>query len=790
MALNESFVPAKPGPIFLVGAGGCGMSALGHLLLDAGFEVAGSDLGSNAYVEELRARGARIFSGHAKEHLLSTQPRLVAYSSAIGDDNSELRWARARGIPLMRRAVLLAALANRRQCIGVAGMHGKTTTASLLAFALGNLHANPSYAIGALVPQLGRHGRLAAIATEAERANPFVVEADESDGTLLSFRPENAVVLNIDEEHMDHYREFDAVRAEFARFGEQVRQRLVYCADDPRLAGLYSGSRHVSFGFAAHAHYRIIASPDSFSALASPDRISNKHPRRRFEIWRGQRKLTDFSIRLAGEKNLSNAAAVVALLSEMGYPAVNIAHAIADFAGVARRQDILFACEHFKVVDDYAHHPAEISATIEALRQSHSGRVLVAFQPHRYSRTHALLSRFATCFNGADRVWVTDIYAAGETALAGISGEVLVEAIRETRQNAEYASDSGQLRARLREEMASGDLVLFLGAGDITKAANAFAAELKSEQVDITPTMCNDLSAMLSSEAKVSRNEPLAKKTTLRVGGPADLYVEPASESDLARTLAFCRENGLPITILGRGSNLLIRDGGVRGVVISLVHASFSSLDVLHDRLHCGAGVKLKLISAEARRKSLSGLEFLEGIPGTLGGALRMNAGAMGSWIFEVVESVRFMDFLGQIHERNAGEVCFEYRGCPLFKDHIALSAVLKGQATTHEVVARQMKAFSQKRWDTQPTGPTAGCIFKNPATIPAGRLIDELGLKGIRVGGAVVSDVHGNFIVNDRAATARDVLNLIEIIKERARSSRGIELETEVQILGDDSAE
>jgi UDP-N-acetylenolpyruvoylglucosamine reductase len=284
----------------------------------------------------------------------------------------------------------------------------------------------------------------------------------------------------------------------------------------------------------------------------------------------------------------------------------------------------------------------------------------------------------------------------------------------------------------------------------------------------------------------VRRDEPLARRTTLRVGGPADLYVEPATEADLAETIRFCTGNNLVFTMLGRGSNLLVRDGGIRGVVIRLGHPSFCRVELIGDKLHCGAGAKLKTVAVEARRAGLAGLEFLEGIPGSVGGAMRMNAGAMGSWMFDVIESIRFMDYSGQAHERKAGEVYVEYRGCPLFKDHIALGAVLQGQPATKEVVAQRMNQFSSKRWESQPAAPSAGCIFKNPQEMPAGRLIDELGLKGTRVGGAVVSDVHGNFIVNEGNATAQDVLNLIAVIKQRAKDARGIELQTEVEILGE----
>ena len=297
----------------------------------------------------------------------------------------------------------------------------------------------------------------------------------------------------------------------------------------------------------------------------------------------------------------------------------------------------------------------------------------------------------------------------------------------------------------------------------------------------------DELAARLSPEALVRRDEPLAKRTTLRVGGPADVYLEPASEEDLAAALKFCAGQKLAFFVLGRGSNLLVRDGGFRGVVICLAHERFSRIEVTGERLQCGAGARLKQVAVEAKHHGLSGLEFLDGIPGSVGGALRMNAGAMGGWTFNAVESVRFMDCAGQIYQRVTHEVPVEYRTCPLFKDHTALSAVFVCTPAPHEAIERRMNEFSQKRWTTQPAAPSAGCVFKNPPEIRAGRLIDELGLKGARAGGAVVSTAHGNFIVNNGTATAQDVLDLIAIIKARAKDERGIELQTEVEIVGED---
>jgi UDP-N-acetylenolpyruvoylglucosamine reductase len=296
----------------------------------------------------------------------------------------------------------------------------------------------------------------------------------------------------------------------------------------------------------------------------------------------------------------------------------------------------------------------------------------------------------------------------------------------------------------------------------------------------------DELAQRLSPAAVIRRDEPLAKRTTLRVGGPADIYVEPASEEDLAAVLAYCQERDQPFLVLGRGSNLLVKDGGFRGVVVCLVHPQFSRIEAAGQLLRCGAGAKLKAVAVEARRNGLAGLEFLEGIPGSVGGALRMNAGAMGGAMFDVVESVRLMSRDGKVQEQAARELTAVYRSCPALKTHIALAAVLCGHPGSREAIEQRMNEYSRKRWQSQPAAPSAGCMFKNPASISAGKLIDELGLKGTRVGGAMVSAEHGNFLVNDGSATARDILELIEIVKQRVRAERGIELETEVEIVGE----
>jgi UDP-N-acetylmuramate--L-alanine ligase len=447
-------------PVYLVGIGGCGMSGLAHLLLDAGFAVSGSDLRENNEVRQLRVRGVEIFIGHAPEQLQNARPELVVYSSAIRTNNPELSMAEALGAPVARRAVLLAALAYRRRSVCIAGMHGKTTTTALLAHALEVIGATPGYAVGALAPQLGRHAR----GGKPEDGDSFfVVETDESDGTLREFYPHQSIVLNIDEEHLDFYSNFKAVCDEFSTFAVQTSGTLFYCADDPRLVELYGDQPEaITFGFDPSANYRVQIQPDHS-----------------FIVWQGETKLGEFTIRLFGEKNVSNAVAAIAFLHHNGFAAKEIIRAVAGFRGVERRQQEIFRDDRFRIFDDYGHHPREITATCRAIKGYCGGRLLVAFQPHRYSRTQHLLSEFAESFGDADLLWITEVYAASESPIAEVNGQRLATAIHTQGQPAVYAATLEVLRGMVHEALRPGDVVLFLGAGDITGAAHQVGEDLK-----------------------------------------------------------------------------------------------------------------------------------------------------------------------------------------------------------------------------------------------------------------------------------------------------------------------
>jgi UDP-N-acetylenolpyruvoylglucosamine reductase len=295
------------------------------------------------------------------------------------------------------------------------------------------------------------------------------------------------------------------------------------------------------------------------------------------------------------------------------------------------------------------------------------------------------------------------------------------------------------------------------------------------------------LSPVVSVETRLLEREWLGPKTTMRVGGPARLYAEPATREDLRQLLLAASSRQLPVLLLGRGSNLIIPDAGVDGLVISLVHPFWQKFEPRGDgRIWAGAGLRLKNLCGLATKAGLTGFEFLEGIPGSVGGALRMNAGAMGGWMFDVVVEVHLMTLAGEVRVLPKAAMQVDYRQCVELQDTIALGALLQPAASAAAAdIRRQIDVYQRKRLESQPREPSAGCIFKNPPGGSAGRIIDELGLKGERVGDAEVSTVHANFIVNRGAATSADIIGLVRKIRALVKSARGLDLEPEVMLYG-----
>jgi len=744
--------------IHLVGVAGSGMSGLAALLIELGHVVSGSDKVSTMETDRLQRLGLRFDEQHLPEHADAAE--LVVFSSAIKTDNPVLVRARDLAKPIARRAEALASLMRAKRGIVVAGMHGKTTTSAMTAHVLreGGLH--PSHYVGAEIPILGTNAHWDA------RGEWFVAEGDESDGTLELFHPEHTLVLNVEEEHLDFYADLAAIEKVFARLIEQTNGTVFYNIDNASTARLCATrKKRISFGFSDTADYR--GADVDLHAFQS-----------NFCVYSRGKKLGDLVLNVPGQHNVHNAIGVVALATELGIAFDKIANSLRRFEHARRRFEIKYASERFLLVDDYAHHPTEIRATLETARAVGRKRVLTMFQPHRYSRTKALCKEFAGAFENADRIVVTDVYPASEPPIPGVSGQIIVdEIVRHGHRGANYQPQFERVHWDIGNTLDVGDLVLSLGAGNIHEQLSILAADL---------VIAEQLKAIVGGTGKVRLYEPLSKHTTLRVGGPAQFWVEPQTENTFAELIRFCRDENLPLFVMGRGSNLLVRDGGLRGVVVHPCGGDFDKIEVNGSEITAGVGAKLREVAYAAKTAGIGGLEWMEGIPGAVGGGLRMNAGAMGAQTFENVVRVRYLDANGEAHTKTRDELDVHYRNFPLLEKNFAVSAVFRGQPAPLEEIVRKLEASQEKRRTSQPAAKSAGCIFKNPDSCPAGKLIDELGLKNSRIGKARVSEVHGNFIVNDGGATAAEMLELIDRIKATARAKRGIELETEVQIVGE----
>jgi len=743
--------------IHLIGVAGSGMSGIAGLLLALGHRVTGSDKVATIETDRLRGLGLQFSCPHTAEAVNDAD--IVIFSSAIKPGNVAYDEAHRLGKMMVRRADALAAVMHRKRGIAVAGMHGKTTTSSMAAHVLRAGGLRPSHYVGAEIPILGTNAHWDA---EGEY---FVAEGDESDGTIALYHPEHSILLNIEEEHMDFYESLAAIEVVYGQLLDQTSGSIFYCIDDPHAASICKGRRNaISYG-------------ETDSAVFRFQTVLSKSFHSKFKVFHREKWLGDFLLNIPGRHNISNATGVIALATVLGVEVGKIAEAFESFRGAKRRFEVKYRSDNYMVVDDYGHHPSEIRATLDTARAVCTGRVLVMFQPHRYSRTQALQHEFGAAFGKADRVFVTDVYAASEKPIPGVTGQTIVDAVaRSGHDGAQYIAAREHIPAALGPLLEPGDLILSLGAGDIHEQGTQLAADLaKLEELR---------AAMGAGLARLY--EPLAKHTTLRVGGPAQFWLEPETESGFARLVRHCTANAIKLFVIGRGSNLLIRDGGISGAVVHLARGEFRHIQVDGTRITAGAGVKQKELAYAARDALLAGFEWLEGIPGQVGGALRMNAGAMGGETFRQVVSVRYVDEKGQFHTKSPAELEVHYRDVPSLKRNYAVAATFEGRPGKAEEIHAALEASMQKRRSSQPRESSAGCIFKNPAACPAGKLVDELGLKETRVGGARVSGVHGNFIVNDGNATAADVLALIDKIKAAAREQRGIELETEVQILGD----
>ncbi|MEI8343171.1 MAG: UDP-N-acetylmuramate--L-alanine ligase, partial [Verrucomicrobiota bacterium] len=514
--------------VHLIGVAGSGMSGIAGLLLALGHRVSGSDKVTTVEVERLKKLGLQFCTPHRAAEVAEVD--LVIYSSAIKPGNVAYDEAVRLGKKLARRAEALAAILHCKKGIVVAGMHGKTTTSSMAAHVLRAGGLNPSHYVGAEIPILGTN------AFWDSAGDYFVAEGDESDGTVALYHPQHTILLNVEEEHLDFYKNLAEIEAVYGRLLDQTRGLIFYSADDLNAARICAEKpQAISYGESASAVYRF-------------QTVLSKAFRSQFKVFHNEKWLGDFTLNVPGKHNISNATAVIALATELGVAVEKIAEAFESFRGARRRFEVKYRSDNYMVVDDYGHHPSEIRATVSTALGLGASRLFVMFQPHRYTRTLALKDEFGTAFKGVTGVYVADVYPASEKPIEGVSGQTIVDAIVNTGQEgAVFLRDRRRIPIELGMRIQPGDLILSLGAGDIHEQGSAIAADLaRAEELK---------SAM--GPGVVRLYEPLAKHTTMRVGGPAQFWVEPETGLGFAQLVKHCKANRIPLMVIGRGSNLL-----------------------------------------------------------------------------------------------------------------------------------------------------------------------------------------------------------------------------------------
>lgn len=439
------------------------MSGIARLLLKAGFRVSGSDLKESRITEELKRAGAKIFIGHNAQNI--NEQEAVVWSSAIKKDNPEMLQAGILGIPLIKRAEALADLMRQKTAVTIAGSHGKTTVTSLISYMLIEAGLCPTVAIGGILKNINTNACLGS-------GEFFVAEADESDGSFLNYEPKYSVITNIDREHLDYYHNFENELKTFKDFIERTRNDgcVFACSDDLNLVNLFSSynRRHLFFGINSAAD--IYTKGILLTGLTSD-----------FDCFYKDKFISRFHLNLAGRHNVSNALAVIGLGLELGIAVNHMRRILEGYQGAGRRLEIKFRSDEYLVIDDYAHHPTEIIATLAAVANLKCKRKIAIFQPHRYSRTQFLLDDFAKSFEQADYLIITDIYAAGEQPIEGIDSRVLLNKIRGYSPDKEviYLTKES-IAGHMQKIIRPGDLVITLGAGDIVRVSDALAEELKN----------------------------------------------------------------------------------------------------------------------------------------------------------------------------------------------------------------------------------------------------------------------------------------------------------------------
>lgn len=717
--------------IFLLGIGGVGMEALACYLKKVGHQVYGWD----DYTDSDKNRRLNCHN-FILSNRLPEGCRTLIYSSAIPPNHPLLQEAIRQQWTVMKRGEFLARLLKDKHVVAVAGSHGKSSTTAYLIHFCKNHGIPISYLLGAAYQReqypMGDYN------PEAEWT---ILELDESDGTIDHFSPTATLILNDDWDHSTHYPTAEAYTASLLHLCERTRQWILLSSTIR-----WSCETAVSI-YRLGIDFTLKTSGAQTCIAFEKDGAQASYDTR-----------TVFSL-----SNLGMALSAFYLIAKT-FPN-NVA--IQSFPGIKRRQEILLKTENLLIVSDYAHHPNELKTYLQ-FAKGH-GEHWVAFEPHRSSRVKQFYTDFINIFKTIPHLFLANIYQAFENEPPLLRDDLL-----------KHLPAAKRFEELSIEEVVASQvphkLVSFIGAGKMNQYARAWIERLILFWKEQLEGSVHDV---------IATHVSLTHKTTFVMGGECLFLYAPKTAADLSHLLQCANRWGLPWYILGKGSNVLISQRRFNGLVIQLSAPLWQAIETIDAvRFRVGAGCVLNTMLNYFQQKGIGGFEFLDGIPGTVGGALRMNAGTHGIWDF--VESIHLIDPQGNIKTLSRDEVHFTYRNCSSLEKCIALSIVVVGRREDPSCIKERRDEFRTRRKMNQPRGRSLGCFFKNTIDGSTGKLLDQLGVKNMKVGGAYVSEKHANFILNDGTAKFDQVIELMRQIVSLTKQKTNLILEPEVKILGD----
>lgn len=756
--------------VYFLGIGGIGMSALARYFNHLGMTVSGYDKTSTPLTQRLSDEGIKIhYTDEGAQtiltHELQINDTLVILTPAIPKDFAEWNALQSQNFTIKKRAEILGLISENYTTIAVAGTHGKTTTSSLVAHLIYQSGRNCLAFLGGIATNYQTNLLLP---FNSETPAICVVEADEYDRSFLKLSPTYSIINSMDPDHLDIYGSEASFHQGFQDFADRLRKdgTLFYKQNLPlRL----NEGKHLSFSISESDSDIVAENIRIESGVYIFDYINHKSGKR----------ISNLESGIPGSHNVENAVAAISAVLAVGLQEDEIRRGLKTFQGVKRRFEYILKHPKHIFIDDYAHHPEELRAFISSVRALYPNQKITGvFQPHLFSRTRDFVDGFAESLNLLDEVFLLDIYPARELPIEGITSEIIFNKLH----NKKSICTKAMLPQLIAE--CNPEVMVTVGAGDI----DALVTPIKNALLRTNAAAyATELGALI--EGTIHTQEPMMKYTWLKIGGPADILVKPKNQHDIIQTVAYAEKHLIPLFILGNGSNLLVSDAGIRGIVLAMgeAEAYYKKEDNLFT---VSASYSLPKFVLESLKLGYEGLEATAGVPATVGGATRMNAGAYGTEVFDCIHKVKFIRH-GVVQEKLKNEIQFSYRHTEFTNDIILETIFELKQAEDIEAVSLKRKALLEKRKDAQPLDkPNTGSVFKNPLPQYAGKLIEDAGLKGYAHGQVQVSPKHANFIVNNGGATAQEFMELVNFIIETVEEKYHVKLHTEVMQVGEKSTQ